>query len=314
MSKFHTLRIKSVDRETKDSVAIQFEVPESLRKEYKYNHGQHMTLKAIINGEEVSRSYSLCSCPLENTWRVAIKKVPGGKFSTFANTKLKPGDELEVMTPMGHFYTELDPGQAKKYIAFVAGSGITPILSIIKTTLLVEPDSEFMLFYGNRTSKDIIFKEELEGLKNRFLNRFSIYHILSREQQESDLFNGRIDEEKIRAYAKYFFSPDSTDEYFICGPEPMIKAAQETLLDLGVAKKSIHYELFTSPVGSLIPKTERKKEEYDPSVSSRVTVKSDGKSFQFTLPYGGKSILDAAMEHGADLPFSCKGGVCPGRR
>ncbi|HEX2608521.1 MAG TPA: FAD-binding oxidoreductase, partial [Flavisolibacter sp.] len=197
MIHFHPLRIKKVQRETEDSVSILFQVPEDLQKAFEYKQGQNLTLRTHLNGEEVRRNYSICSAPFENQLRIAVKKVEGGIFSTYANEHLKAGDVLEVMPPNGKFHTELNPGLKKNYAAFAAGSGITPVLSIIKTTLHTEPESSFTLVYGNRTKNSILFKEELEALKDKYLNRFRIYHILSREKSDAAINNGRIDTEKL---------------------------------------------------------------------------------------------------------------------
>lgn len=306
MAKFYTLKVKELARPTEESVAVTFDIPEEHREEFAFTQGQHLTLKREINGEDTRRSYSICSCPIDETLTVAIKKLEGGAFSTYANDELQVGDEIEVMPPHGNFYVPLDPVNAKTYVAFASGSGITPIMSIIETTLRTEPESEFTLFYGNRRANTIIFQEELEALKNRYMGRFSLYHILSKERQESDLFNGRIDAEKIQAYARLFFDPASVDHYFTCGPEEMMLAVQEELKNLNVSEERIHLELFTSPVGKLGGKQKEVKHE---KASAQITVVLDGNSM--TFPYDSdKSILDVAFDNGADLPYACKGGVC----
>ena len=237
---------------------------------------------------------------------VAIKKLENGRFSTYANEVLKVGDELEVMPPHGSFYTHLNPANEKTYVAFVAGSGITPILSILETTLRTEPKSNFILFFGNRKTSTIIFHERLEALKNNFMGRLSLYHILSDERQDSELFNGIIDREKIEKFSKLFFDVKSADDFFTCGPEPMMLTVRDTLKDLGVAEENIHLELFTSPVGKL---GEAQKEVEYKKAQSQITVTLDGNST--TFPYDSKeSILDVAFQNGADLPYACKGGVC----
>ena len=306
MAKFHTLKVKELSRPTEESVAVTFEIPAALQEEFAFTQGQHLTLKKNINGEDVRRSYSICSCPIDETLTVAIKKLEGGAFSTYANDELKEGDELEVMPPHGSFFVPLDPSNANSYVAFASGSGITPIMSIIETTLRTEPESEFTLFYGNRRTSTIIFQEELEALKNRYMGRFSLYHILSKERQESDLFNGRIESEKIQAYARLFFDPESVDHYFTCGPEEMMLAVQSELKNLGVPDERIHLELFTSPVGKLGGGQKEIKHE---KATAEITVVLDGNSM--TFPYDSdKSILDVAFDNGADLPYACKGGVC----
>ncbi|WP_424963324.1 1,2-phenylacetyl-CoA epoxidase subunit PaaE [Ekhidna sp.] len=306
MAKFHTLKVATLSRPTEDSVAVTFEIPENLREEFSFTQGQHLTLKKDIDGEDTRRSYSICSCPIDERLTIAIKKLDGGRFSTWANEDLKAGDEIEVNPPHGHFYVPLNPENANSYVAFASGSGITPIMSIIETTLRTEPESEFTLFYGNRRTGSIIFQEELEALKNRYMGRFSLYHVLSKERQESDMFNGRIDGEKIQSYARLFFDPESVDHYFTCGPEEMMLSVQSELKNLGVPEDRIHLELFTSPEGKLGGKEKEVKHE---KAHAEITVVLDGNSL--TFPYDSdKSILDVAFDNGADLPYACKGGVC----
>jgi len=306
MAKFHALKVKSISHPTDESVAITFEVPDNLTEEFRFIQGQHLTLKKDIEGEDTRRSYSICSCPLNQVLTVAIKKLEGGKFSTYANEKLKVGDEIEVMPPHGHFYIPLDPLQENNYVAFASGSGITPIISIIETTLKTEPKSQFSLFYGNRQSGSIMFQEELEGLKNLFMGRFSLYHILSQEVQETELFNGRIDKEKVIAYSKIFFSSKDVDHYFICGPEEMMIDVRDQLISQEIDEKKIHLELFTSPVGKLGSKS---KEVLHKAAKAEITIILDGN--QFNIPYdSNESILDVANKNGLDLPYACKGGVC----
>ena len=213
---FEKLRIKQIKKETPDCVLIVFDVPDNLQQHFFYKHGQHLTMRTFINDEEVRRSYSLCSSPLDKEWRVAVKKAESGLFSMFANERLKEGDILEVMPPLGHFYTEVDPAQKKSYVAFAAGSGITPVISIIKTVLATEPQSDFTLVYGNKNRSSIIFREELEALKNKYMSRFQLIHILSREHTEAPLNEGRIDIQKCEQIFKSVAKPDA-DEFFICG-------------------------------------------------------------------------------------------------
>ena len=311
MPAFHSLRVKDIRRETADAVSIAFEVPEPLRKEYDFKQGQYLTIRKEIDGEELRRNYSVCVSPLSGELRVAIKQVPNGRFSTFANQQLKEGDLLEVMTPMGNFYTELKEEQAKNYLAFAGGSGITPIMSILRTVLEVEPQSTFTLFYANRGFDSIIFFEQIEALKNKYMERFVVHHVFSEEQREGELFNGFITPERVQQYAQVFFDPAAVDEYFICGPEPMMLAIQEGLQKLGVKDEKIHLELFTVP-GSrpTASASASRKEDIDPTKLSKVKIIVDGDVHEFTLPYGGESVLDAALKQGADLPFACKGGVC----
>jgi ring-1,2-phenylacetyl-CoA epoxidase subunit PaaE len=309
---FHQLTIADIRKETPDCVSIAFEVPNELKPAYSFKHGQNLTLRTVLNNEEVRRSYSICSCPTDNELRVAIKKAPYGKFSLWANNMLKKGDVLEVLPPTGTFYTELHPAHKKKYLAFAAGSGITPVISIIKTTLLTEPESSFTLVYGNQTRNSIIFKEQLEALKNKYIDRLAIHFVLSREQTDAAIYSGRIDAGKLNLLGEKLIAIHAMDDIFVCGPEQMIFTVKDWLQQQGIDKKKIHFELFTTPgeqkQGSR-QKAEGKKEE-GTADKSKVTVKLDGIAFDFDLPYDGETILEAALAQGADLPFSCKGGVC----
>lgn len=307
---FEKVRIKKVNRETPECVSITFDIPETLTDQFAYKHGQHLNMRTFINGEEVRRSYSLCSSPLDNEWKVAVKKVEGGIFSSFANGILKPGDEIELMPPMGHFFCELNAANKKSYVAFAAGSGITPVLSIIKTVLSIEPHSNFTLVYGNRNRASIIFKEELEALKNKYINRLSIIHTLSREKTDATINHGRIDTAKCEALFAKAINIHS-DEFFLCGPEEMIFAVKDYLETNGVDKKKIHFELFTTAESKKSKIKSQKKEVVDEGAKSHVTVKLDGIAFDFDMPFSSDdSVLDAASKNGADLPYSCKGGVC----
>ena len=304
---FHPLKIKEVKKETADAVSILFDIPSNLHDQFSFTQGQNVTIKKLINGEEVRRSYSLCSSPLDKAFRVAVKKVDGGLFSTYANEQLKAGDELEVMPPIGKFFTQLDVAHKKNYVGFAAGSGITPLLSIIKTTLMTEPISNFTLVYGNKSNGSILFKEELEALKNKFLNRFQLIHILSRERTDADINFGRIDGFKCDKLFDRIISINA-DEFFICGPEQMIFSVKDFLESRLVDEKKIHFELFTSTK----PRTSNfvAATSADNAPKSSITLKVDGRSFDFDLPFNGNNILDAALQQGADLPYACKGGVC----
>jgi len=310
MIHFHPLAVKKVQQETEDCVSIVFDVPVELKETFSFKQGQSLTIRKVLNGEELRRNYSICSSPLDGELRVAVKKVEGGAFSTYANEHLKKGDVLEVLPPVGKFYTELNPLQKKNYVAFVAGSGITPVLSIIKTTLAVEPQSTFTLVYGNRNKNSIIFKEELEALKDRYIHRFRIYHILSREITDAAINSGRIDAAKCELYFEKLIDLKRSDEFFLCGPEEMIFCVRDTLQAKGVPKESIHFELFTIPGQKKSTVDTSQKTVSDEGPKAKVSVKLDGIMFDFDLPYGGQSILDAALRQGADLPYACKGGVC----
>ena len=275
--------------------------------------GQNVTVRLRIAGEEVRRSYSICSSPLDDELRIAIKKVPSGLFSTYANEQLQKGHQLEVLPPTGKFYTELRPENRKHYLAFAAGSGITPVLSLIKTTLAVEPNSQFTLVYGNRNRLTILFREELEALKNRYMHRLSLHHILSREQMDVPLNQGRIDAAKCKELCGRLIDLTSMDEVFLCGPGEMTFAVRDWLEQQGVDRKKIHFELFHTQTGEPVVGSKVAAGEVGGKTGvgvSRVTVRLDGVSHEFDLPYDGESVLDAALMQGADLPFACKGGVC----
>jgi ring-1,2-phenylacetyl-CoA epoxidase subunit PaaE len=288
---------------------LLLDVPEALRATYQFLPGQNLTLKATINGEEIRRSYSICSAPQDNELRVAIKKVEGGVFSNYANDQLKAGDILEVMPPTGKFNTALSASQTKRYLMIAAGSGITPILSLVKSILYSEPSSTVTLVYGNRSRSSIIFFEELEQLKNTYMQRINILHVLSREKTDSPIQLGRIDTDKLILLDK-LIGCKNMDECFICGPEEMTLNTKAYLEKSGMPVKKIHLELFTS---SKI--TARSKKSHSDGTqkkrSSQVTIKLDGREVNIAIPLEEEvTILDAALAQGADLPFACKGGMC----
>ena len=309
MADFHKLKVAEVYKETDDTSVITFEIPEELQPLYQYHQGQHLTLKADINGEDVRRSYSLCSSPLEHQWRVAVKQIPSGKFSTYVNQHLQSGEFLEVMPPSGTFGVETKPDAAKNYLFFAAGSGITPILSMIKTHLASEENSTCKLFYVNKTAKSIIFKEELEQLRNSYFGRLEIYYFLTKERRDIDLFNGRFDDEKMKVLTKTFIDIPDTSEVFLCGPEQMVNFVSNYLIEAGLPKNMIHFELFVSGLSEEdIKRSERLAQQNVEGV--QITIVDGGKEFQFTMTKDYDNILDAALNAGADLPFACKGGVC----
>jgi ring-1,2-phenylacetyl-CoA epoxidase subunit PaaE len=306
---FHSLKIREVRKETSDCVSVAFEVPEAIQEEFRYSQGQSLTMRTTINGEEVRRTYSICSSPLDNEWRVAIKKVDGGLFSSFANEQLRRGEALEVMPPVGKFYTELNPANTKNYVAFAAGSGITPVLSLIKTTLATEPHSNFTLVYGNRSRGSIIFFEELEGLKNKYMERFNLIHVLSREKTDAPINFGRITIEKLNDLQRLVDYKEA-DDFYLCGPEEMIFCIKNYLEANEISSKKIHFELFTAP-GEKKRKVVRHESRVEEGPRSKITMKIDGRSFDFDLSLNSDStLLDAALAQGADLPYACKGGMC----
>ena len=308
MSKFHRLSVSSVEPETRDAVAITFAVPEALAEPFRYSAGQHLTLRADIDGQDVRRSYSICSGVHDGSLRIAVKRNPGGVFSAWANETLKIGDTLEVLPPLGHFGLPLDAAHRKHYAAFAAGSGITPLLSIIKTTLATEPESKFTVFYGNRASGTVMFKEELAALKDTYLTRFNLVHVLSREAQDIPLLHGRIDREKAGALLTHWVDLAGVDIVYLCGPDGMMQAVAEALRERGFPDAKIRIERFAAS----IPKHEHKavKAPAPGHTECEVTVILDGATRSFTLEKGNESILEAGLRAGVELPYSCKGGVC----
>lgn len=308
MSKFHPLRIARLDRETRDAVAITFEVPPELAAQFRYEPGQHVTVRTRIGNADVRRSYSICAGAQDQLLRIAVKRCAGGLFSTYANEKLEPGEALEVMPPMGHFAVPTDATAARHYVAFVAGSGITPILSIVKSTLAAEPKAQFTLFYGNRASATVMFREELAALKDVYLTRFNLVHVLSREAQDIDLLHGRIDGARASTLLDHWAPLADVDVVYLCGPDAMMRAIREMLLARGFAPERIRVERFASS----IPKHEHKPVVVAAGspTESEVTVILDGSRRSFTLDRTKESILEAGLAHGIEMPYSCKGGVC----
>ena len=311
MRKFYPLSVAAVRSETRDTIAVTFHVPFALQDRFRYQQGQHLTLHARINDEDVRRSYSICSAVQDKLLRVAIKRCASGLFSSWANDTLTAGAVIEVMPPMGHFNVPLAAANARHYVAFAAGSGITPILSIIKTTLHTEPGSRFTLFYGNRASSCVIFKEELADLKDLYMARLQLAYVMSREQQDIALFNGRITKEKTAQLLRHWTRIDDIDIAFICGQENMMHGVSEALQEAGMPKQNIKIELFSASV----PKHRHQPRELDaPGFLARsqtdVTVILDGNHTSFTMDKDKESILDAGLRAGIDMRYACKTGVC----
>jgi ring-1,2-phenylacetyl-CoA epoxidase subunit PaaE len=304
---FHRLRVRAIDRLTDDAVAITFDVPDALRDAYRFTQGQHITIRSDLGGEGVRRNYSICTSAIDGRLRIGVKHIPGGAFSSYALEQLRPGDELEVMTPTGRFFTELHPANAKHYVAIAAGSGITPILSILATTLEAEPRSRFVLLYGNRTSSSIMFLEELADLKNRYPDRFAVLHFLSRESREAPLLDGRLDRAKLAMLLATLTPPDDVDEWFVCGPYEMARQARATLLDHAVDQRHVHLELFHADT---VPRPPVPADVETATDGSRVTVTLDGRQTTLQLSSSGQKVLDAVLRERADAPYACKGGVC----
>eukprot|EP01037_Dinobryon_pediforme_P002758 gene2758-2798_t len=305
--RFHRLAVREIRRETKGAVSLRFDVPEMLAQAYRFEPGQYLTLRAVIDGEDIRRSYSICSAPDDGTLRVAVRQVDGGRFSTWINTALKPGDALEVMTPTGRFGLGGVASDGRLHVGIAAGSGITPILSIIHGVLSREPASSFSLFYGSRSVDDILFRDELEDLKDRHLGRLSVFHVLSREQQDIAILNGHIDDAKLRLMLRTVVPVADIDHAYLCGPVGMIETAEATLRDLGLAQERIHTERFVSSFDGVPRRALVVDVEAPPACVASIIV--DGKRREVPVA-DGEAVLDAALRAGLDLPFACKGGMC----
>ncbi|TDI51136.1 MAG: phenylacetate-CoA oxygenase/reductase subunit PaaK [Acidobacteria bacterium] len=303
---FHQLRVTEVSPLTEDSVAVTFDVPDQLSETFAYLPGQHVTVRAFIADEDVRRSYSICANANSDKLRVGIKRLPGGAFSTYATSDLKAGDVLDVMAPVGDFTIEIDPSSPRRAVAIAVGSGITPVISLIATSLESEPFASWTLLFGNRTANSIMFLEELEGLKDRYRSRFQLFHLLSREGSDLPLLSGRIDENKIRTIHDRLLGNAPVDDWYLCGPYEVVMMARQTLRSLGVAEEAIHDELFfAGPVDSSTLPPEPPPGEG----TVELTVILDGRSVDTRMSVE-TSILDAALRVRSELPFSCKGGMC----
>ena len=305
---FHPLRVAAVEPLTDDAVAITFAVPDDLRAAYSFDAGQHLTLRTDVGGEEVRRNYSICAPATEGRLRIGVKRLDGGAFSTHATSTLQVGDEVEVMTPTGRFSPRLDPAQSRHYAAIAAGSGITPVISIVATALEVEPTSTVTLVYGNRTAGSVMFLEELADLKDRYPDRFRLVHVLSRETQEAELLSGRLDPPRLRRLLAALLPPETVDEWFLCGPFAMVEGAREVLAEAGVGADHVHAELFH--VEGEAPRESASPEEVRAAGSSSVRVTLDGRASTVQVPRTGVRILDAVLAVRADAPYACMGGVC----
>jgi ring-1,2-phenylacetyl-CoA epoxidase subunit PaaE len=308
MSQFHSLSIAAIQQETRDTIVITFTVPPDLKEKFRYTQGQYLTLRAEVHGEDLRRSYSICSAVQDDVLRVAIKKIQGGAFSNWASDTLKPGMKIDVMPPMGHFNVPLSATNSKHYLGFAAGSGITPLHSIVKTTLEAEPLSQFTLVYGNRASSSVIFREALAELKDQFLERFSLIYVMSREQQDVALFNGRINAEKCQALCSQWIHLPDIDTAFICGPEQMMHEVSAKLIELGMRKEQIKVELFAASAPTKRHQSDSTRIAGQPYCE--VTIIVDGRHLAFTMEKDKESVLDAGLKQGIDLRYACKGGVC----
>ena len=307
MKQFHPLRVVAKQQETRDSLRIALEVPDSLRPAFAFQPGQHLPIQAVLDGKRLRRTYSICSGLGDWPLEIGVRVQPGGQFSEYAANKLAVGDEVEVMPPTGRFHVDLDPGNNKFYLGFAAGSGITPILSIAKSILDSEPGSRFALFYGNRKQSSTMFIEDLYALKNQYPDRLQLHFVFSREEQEFEINAGRIDAEKVEELCAHFCRGDHADEAFVCGPDSMITTVTTALTELGMPADTIHAERFGVPRRGVKPAAEKSAASED---TTTVTVIMDGHKKCFDMARAGVSIVDAAAENGVELPYSCKGGVC----
>lgn len=308
MSKFHELRIASVKPDTRDAIVVTLEPPPEHVEAFRFVQGQHLTLRGRMDGEELRRSYSICSAAHERELKIVIKRVADGRFSSWAHDHLRVGQLVECMEPAGHFHVPLEPDRARHHLAFAAGSGITPILSLIKTTLHAEPLSRFSLIYGNRASSSVILREELEDLKDQFLSRFNLVFVLSREQLDIELFNGRIDREKCDRLLESWLDADDIDVAYICGPRSMMEAVSASLRAHGLDKSQVKMELFDA--GLPLATALRRPPATEKGSQCQVTIIQDGRTRQLEIEKAQMTLLDAALEQGVELPYACKGGVC----
>lgn len=310
MSRFHPLTVTGIHKTIRDAVVLTLSPSPDQAQEFAFTQGQYLTLRRDFEGEEIRRSYSICASPDDGVLQVGIKKVAGGAFSTWANEQLIIGDTIEAMPPAGRFFAPLAPGKARHYLGFAGGSGITPVLSIIRTVLRREPKSTFTLVYANRAVNSIMFREELEDIKNLHLGRFNVLHVLENDAQEIDLFTGRVSEEKCAALIESgWIDIDATDFAFICGPEPMMLGIVTALEKAGLAKDRIKFELFSSAQPGRLPRPSNSQGAADAGASTTIRVTLDGATQSFSAPRG-ISVLEATQAQQIDAPYSCKAGVC----
>ncbi len=309
MARFHALKVSDIRRETADAVSVAFEVPLQIQPEFQFKQGQYVTLKLIVNGEELRRSYSLCTSPYsEKQLRVAIKEVQGGKGSVHINKHLKVGDTIEVMTPMGNFYSPLSGSNKKHYVLFAGGSGITPMMSILKSVLYIEKQSSITLVYANRDEDSTIFKKEIEELAAQNQDKLKVLFVYDQPKNDTaDLYKGLMSQDKVKAISEKHIALNSDNEYFVCGPGPMMENVKSVLEGLKVNKEKIHIEYFSAVIEAVAKAEGQGGGE---NVNSKVTVLQYGVATEFNLKTSGPTVLDAALDAGVDVPFSCKGAVC----
>ncbi len=309
MAEYRRLTVSQVRKDTDDAVCIRFDVPPDLNDTFTFSPGQHLTLRAPVGGEVLERSYSICSGVDDGTLEIGVKKIPGGRFSSFVHSQLAPGATVEVRPPLGRFVAPLDPKAHHRYVALAAGSGITPILSIARSVLSSEPNSQFTLLYGNRSVTSIMFREELEDLKDRYLQRFRLHHFLSGEEVGVELFSRRLDAEAVERLTGLLGDLSTYDAFFICGPTGMIQSTSAKLIELGIPPAKVKVEKFQNP-GQPVEDQAVAQTPQRAAGTARVTVKHQGLSRTFDLAPDTPNLLDGAIDAGVDMPFSCKGGVC----
>ncbi|MGI9480816.1 MAG: 2Fe-2S iron-sulfur cluster-binding protein [Hyphomicrobiales bacterium] len=310
MSRFHNLTVTGVRKTIRDAVVVTLQPEAGDEAEFDFIQGQYLTFRHDFDGEELRRSYSICAGKDDGVLQVGIKRVDGGAFSTWANEDLKVGQALQAMAPIGNFHTPIEPDSEKFYLGFAGGSGITPVLSILKTVLSREPKSRFTLVYANQAVNTVMFREELENLKNSYLERLSIVHVLEADTQEIDLFTGWVDEKKCGELFKHWIDTGSVDTAFICGPEPMMLGIAKALKDHGLTDAQIKFELFASSQPGRLKRKAKSKSATSKAENCELTVSLDGASRKFSMPKDGQSVLDAALENSLEAPYACKAGVC----
>ncbi|GAB4546248.1 MAG: phenylacetate-CoA oxygenase/reductase subunit PaaK [Ruegeria sp.] len=309
MARFHDLEVTDIHKTIRDAVVVTLKPVNGAAEEFDFVQGQYLTFRREFDGEELRRSYSICAGKDDGVLQVGIKRVEGGAFSTWANTELKVGDRLQAMPPMGAFHTPLDPSAHRQYLGFAGGSGITPVLSILKTTLAREPHSRFTLVYANKGVNTIMFREELEDLKNQYMGRLNVIHILETDAQEIDLFTGLVTKEKCAELFQHWIDVENTDTAFICGPEPMMLGIAEALREHGLDDSQIKFELFASAQPGRAKRKQGDAASAAQANQTQARVTLDGATQTITMPKD-QTILDAALENAMDAPYACKAGVC----
>jgi len=310
MAQFHPLTVTDVNHDTRDAVVVTLAPSAEDRAAFDFTQGQYLTFRHDFDGTEVRRCYSICAGKDDGVLRVGIKRVDGGAFSSWAKDNLKPGDVMEAMPPMGNFFVPLDADAERHYLGFAGGSGITPVLSLIKTVLAREPHSRFTLVYANRAVNTIMFREEIEDLKNRYLGRLSVIHVLESGGEDIDLFTGRVDAEKCAQLFRLWIDVKDADTAFICGPEPMMLAIAGALREHGMSDAQIKFELFASAQPGRLKRPVKSAEAARAGNTCTASVTLDGARREFTLPKDGTTLLEAALAADIDAPFACKAGVC----